>query len=213
MRRTPTPGRARIRSAAPLVLAASLVVLGACSSSGGGGGSAARSTATHATSTTRPVTTAPAGDGPGAIFATGWPRSSGGSCGGMVPGQAGVVMTFCHGPATVAITLPDGTHTLRGVCWSNNGKLEVDAGVTVGVDHRGPWPDYFTSQPSAAAGASDGTVVAWIGGKETLVESAATRLSGAGLTHLAPVVRHVSGTFSGNDSVDRHPVTVTLDCG
>jgi len=183
-------------------IAVAVAVLGGCSGSGGSGGSAATTTSRRTPTTvgpSRPTSTRPAAnleDAPGALFTAGWPKGSGGECAGQQPGRAGVVMTFCHGPATVTVTLPDGAHTLRGVCWFNGSTLEVDAGVTVGRAFSGPWPDYVTMQLPSSAGPVDQTFVAWIDGRQHLVETAFGTMVEPKTASGAPIP---PGTVSGRD--------------
>ena len=206
-----------------VALVAALTLVAGCSSSGDGSaandaGSAPTTSATGSGSTTSKTTTTDAGpdDAPDAIFRDGWPKQAGGACDGHEPGKAGVLMTFCNGPARVRVMTDHGIRDLRGICWTNAGRFEVDAGVAVDRTFTGPWPDYVTFQAGTAPGPISPTLVAWTGGRESLVEATKGALSirsGATTSTTAGDVSRMAVTLEGVDGITKAPVRVDLQCG
>ena len=215
---------ARRSAVLALALVAALGLVAGCSSSGDG--SAAKDDGPTATTTTAPrsgssgstTSTTDAGpdDAPDAIFRDGWPKQAGGTCDGHEPGKAGVLMTFCNGPARVRVITDGGIRDLRGVCWTNAGRFEVDAGVAVDRTFAGPWPDYVTFQAGTTPGPISPTLVAWISGHEYLAETTKGALSvrsGGTTSTTTGDLSPMAVTLEGVDGLTKAPVRVDLQCG
>lgn len=202
-------------AAASLAVALTLATAGCTDSSN----SKAHPSTTQPSTTRRSTTTTPDTDDPNAMFTKGWPDGSGGACGDHSPGAAHVLMTFCNGPATVTVTIDGTPHEIKGVCWINGPKLEIDAGTAPGAGFEGTWPDYVTTQVPTQSGTSVGSVLsATIGGVRRQAGYAFTTIvagTSEGTTVDADMIRttKVTGTVKGIPATGDDDVSATFDCG
>lgn len=149
----PHPAPPRLPAARVLVALLALVGLtvglAACSS-GGGGDDASTTTVVGAGDKGTTKDTSGANE-----------DGVGGHCGQYLPGQGGVVQTFCAGTATIRLAIGDRTHTFRhGVCTQDATRLSVNAGAVAGQDFQGPLPDYFGTNLPADPGPFSGPAIA-----------------------------------------------------
>jgi hypothetical protein len=75
-------------------------------------------------------------------------------------GAAGVIRTFCDGPAVVTLTIAGAPRTLTGGTCSNAGGIfSLNLGVVSGPDLAGAKPDYFGITVPVASGAFSNAVM------------------------------------------------------
>ena len=168
-------GRMRLRRTGLLLAAAACGTLSACNREAGGASSAD----SHAPGTTNAKVAA--------------------SCSAYPTGAAGVIRTFCDGPAAATVTIAGKTHTLQGgTCQNQEGLFSLNIGVVSGPDLAGPKPDYFGLTTTTTAGPfTNATLAVTVDGKGYALTSntGQTGPQGGSFSGVAMTGETVTGTF------------------
>ena len=108
-----------------------------------------------------------------ATTSTPLPPGVGGTCSGYRPGVDGVVQTYCHGKAAIALDI-DGasSHMTGGSCAESRGYYMLNAGVVVGPAFSGRKPDFVgMALPADEGDFTNGTISLVTDGNATPVAS------------------------------------------
>jgi hypothetical protein len=159
-----------------LLVAAACSALAACSRRDAGGASSADS---HAPGTTNAKIAAP--------------------CSAYPAGAAGVIRTFCNGPAAATVIIAGRSHALSGgTCQSQDGLFTLNIGVVSGPDLAGPKPDYLGLTTQAAGPFANAALSITVDGKVYAVtaNTGQSGPKGGSFSGVAATGETVSGSFN-----------------
>jgi hypothetical protein len=99
------------------------------------------------------------------------PPGVGGTCSGYAPGVQGVVQTYCHGKAAIALDIDGAPSRMTGgSCTVTRGYYMLNAGVVVGPAFSGRKPDFVgMALPADDGNFTNGTISLVSGGHATPV--------------------------------------------
>lgn len=166
-----------VKRSIPAALAIGVVALAACTRHDG-----APSAESHAPGTTQAATPGP--------------------CGSYPKGVAGVINTFCDGPAVVNLTIGAKTYTLHGgACSTDAGVFTLNLGVVSTEELAGPKPDLISlSTPEPAGPFDNAALTVTVDGKNYP------------LTANSGVLNDKTGSFEGLDNADGVKVSGSFTC-
>lgn len=125
-----------------------------------------------------------------------------GPCSGYPKGSAGVLNTYCDGPAVVKLSIGAKTYVLHGgACARDAGQFSLNLGVVSTDELAGPKPDFIGLNTSDAQGPfTDATLAVTVDGKTYPLPANDGELDAHG------------GAFEGADSADGVKISGSFTC-
>lgn len=121
------------------------------------------------------------------------------ACSAYPMGSAGVIRTFCDGPATVNLTIAGVLHTMKGgTCEGQDGPFTLNLGVISGPGLAGPKPDYIGLSTPNAGPFTNAVLSVTVDGKDYAVPTNAGQVGaqGGAFSGTAMTGEAISGAFT-----------------